>query len=95
MFVLAANNKPKSAGKPQSVYKSIIGKEVLVPASEFGIDVPELYYKARVMKKDPSHSRAVVVKFPDDGNLCWLPVDRVSSWLKVGSTVCAPSLVCC
>jgi hypothetical protein len=75
--------RAKAIGKPHSLYKSIVGKTVLVPASEFGIDVPELFYKARIIKKDPSHPRAVVVRFPDDGNLCWLPVDQVTEWLQV------------
>lgn len=28
-----------------SLYKALIGRIVLVPGSEFGVDVPELYYK--------------------------------------------------
>lgn len=28
-----------------SLYKQLIGKIVLVPGSEFGVDIPEFYYK--------------------------------------------------
>ena len=31
--------------KSGSLYKHLIGKIVLVPGSEFGVDVPEFYYK--------------------------------------------------
>ena len=31
--------------KSGSLYKHLIGKLVLVPGSEFGVDVPEFYYK--------------------------------------------------
>lgn len=35
-----------------SLYKALIGRTVLVPGSEFGVDVPELYYKGREMTAD-------------------------------------------
>lgn len=38
---------------------------------------------ARVVKKDPSHSRAVVLRFSEDGKRFWLPVEQVSKWLQV------------
>lgn len=41
----AAALKAKKTGKPPSLYKSVIGKTVLIPASEFAVDVPELWYK--------------------------------------------------
>ena len=45
---------------------------------------------ARVVKKDPSHPRAVVLRFSEDGNLFWLPVEQVSKWLQV--RCCSPVL---
>ncbi|CAL8464007.1 g3542 [Coccomyxa elongata] len=78
----AAALRTKGTGKAPSVYKSVIGKTVLIPASVFGVDVPELWYKARVVKKDPSHTRAVVLRTSEDGNLFWLPVEQVMKWLR-------------
>jgi hypothetical protein len=37
--------KGKGHSKLHGVYKSVIGKKVLVPASEFGVDIPEMYYR--------------------------------------------------
>ena len=37
----------------------------------------------RVIKKDPSHPGAVVVRFTEDGSRFWLPVDSVNQWLQV------------
>ena len=34
-----------NAGMKSGLYKSLIGRVVFVPGSEFGVDVPELYYK--------------------------------------------------
>lgn len=39
--------RTKGTGKAPSVYKSVIGKTVLIPASVFGVDVPELWYKGQ------------------------------------------------
>ena len=36
---------PCAGMKSGSLYKHLIGKIVLVPGSEFGVDVPEFYYK--------------------------------------------------
>ena len=38
---------------------------------------------ARVMKKDPSHARAVVLRFAEDGDQMWQPVDKIVSWIEV------------
>ncbi len=39
--------------------------------------VPDLFYRAVVKKKDTAHPRAVVIRFPEDGSTFWLPVDEV------------------
>ena len=41
---LAGRMKCRSSSK-HSMYKRLIGKTVLVPGQEFGVDVPELYYR--------------------------------------------------
>ena len=47
----------------------------------------ELCCAARVMKKDPSHARAVVLRFTEDGDQMWQPVDKVVSWIEVCAAV--------
>ena len=34
------------------LYKALIGRTVLVPGAEFGVDVPELYYKGKGLALD-------------------------------------------
>ena len=40
--------KGKGSGKHPSLYKRVMGKTVLVPGQEFGVDVPELWYQGWV-----------------------------------------------
>lgn len=61
---------------------NIIGKTVDIPAHVFGVEVPEMYYRGVVKKKDASHKGAVTVKFDDDGSLYWLPVGEVQKWIQ-------------
>ena len=35
----------RDAGMKSGLYKPLIGRVVFVPGSEFGVDVPELYYR--------------------------------------------------
>ena len=35
------------------------------------------------MRKDPSHARAVVMRFAEDGDQMWQPVDKVLAWIEV------------
>ena len=43
--------------------------------------VPDLFYRAVVKRRDPAHPGAVVIRFPEDGSTFWLPADEVPPWL--------------
>ncbi|GMH41477.1 hypothetical protein BSKO_09387 [Bryopsis sp. KO-2023] len=60
----------------------LIGKVVRIPATMYGIDVPGMVYRAKVVKKDTSHKNAVVLSFfEDDGSQHWAPAEDVRKWL--------------
>jgi hypothetical protein len=46
------------------------------------LQIPDLFYRAVVKRKDPAHSGAVVIRFPEDGSTFWLPADEVISWCQ-------------
>ncbi|KAK9814339.1 hypothetical protein WJX72_004136 [[Myrmecia] bisecta] len=73
------------AGKGKG-YSDVIGKTVDIPGRVFGVDIPDLYYRAVVRKKDPGHSRAVVVRTVEDNDVYWFPVDAVRGWLEAMAT---------
>lgn len=50
--MLSAGGKAK--GK-RSKYDAVVGCTIDVPAPVFGVDIPDLYYRGRVLKKDPAH----------------------------------------
>ena len=39
--------------------------------------VPGLCFTAKVLRRDPSHTGAVVIRFPEDGSSFWLPATEV------------------
>ncbi len=41
------------------------------------------YPAARVIRKDSSHTRAVVLRFAEDGDQIWQPVEKVTAWIEV------------
>lgn len=43
------------------------------------VQVPDLFYRAIVKRKDAAHPGAVVIRFPEDGSTFWLPADEVIS----------------
>lgn len=43
------------AGKGKSKYDAVIGSTIDIPAPIFGVDIPDLYYRGTVLKKDPAH----------------------------------------
>lgn len=57
----------KAAGKAPSIYKSVIGKTVLIPASVFGVDVPELWYKGEALAIECKLWQHVLLGFSDFG----------------------------
>ena len=48
----------------------------------------------RVIKKDPSHPGAVIVRFTEDNSLFWLPLNKVTHWLQVCTHGRSPVLAC-
>ena len=40
----------------KSKYDAVVGHTVDVPAPIFGVDIPDLYYRGTVLKKDPAHA---------------------------------------
>ena len=50
----AAEHKGKT--KAKSKFDAVIGRTVDVPAPIFGVDIPDLYYRGTVLKKDTAHA---------------------------------------
>lgn len=74
----------KAKVQKRTNYKQLIGKEVDIPAAIFDIQVPELRYTARVMRKDTGHPGAVVIRFKEDGSTFWLPANEVWRYVEEG-----------
>lgn len=68
--------------KPRSKYEALIGRTVDVPAPIFSVDIPDLYYRGTVLKKDPAHPGSVVVRFIEDGSRYWFPLAEVERFLE-------------
>lgn len=51
--VLVAGRRGKNV---KSKYKAVVGCTIDVPAPIFGVDIPDLYYRGTVLKKDPAHA---------------------------------------
>lgn len=76
----ATYGKPAQKSDPE--VGDLVGKIVHIPAEEYGINVPGMFYRARVVKKDPKHRSSVVVSFfEDDGSHNWIPAREVRRWL--------------
>lgn len=69
----AKKGKRKRAGLDYS----ILGQDVEIPGTIFGVNVPGLYYRARVMRKDSSHPKCVTIRFSEDNSRFWLPLSQV------------------
>lgn len=69
-------------GKAKSKYNAVIGRTVDIPAPIFSVDIPDLYYRGTVLKKDPAHPGSVVVRFIEDGSRYWFPLAEVERFLK-------------
>lgn len=68
--------------KPRSKYEALLGRTVDVPAPIFSVDIPDLYYRGTVLKKDPAHPGSVVVRFIEDGSRYWFPLVEVERFLE-------------
>ena len=47
--------------KLRSKYEALIGRTVDAPAPIFSVDIPDLYYRGTVLKKDPAHPGMVTL----------------------------------
>lgn len=66
---------------PKSKYDAVIGRTVDISAPIFSVDIPDLYYRGTVTKKDPAHPGSVIVRFEEDGSRYWFPVTEVERFL--------------
>ena len=46
----------RRAKKVKSKYDAVVGCTIDVPAPIFAVDIPDLYYRGTVLKKDPAHA---------------------------------------
>ena len=58
--------------KPKSKYDAVIGRTVDIPAPIFSVDIPDLYYRGTVTKKDPAHPGAALLADKMLVSLCWV-----------------------
>lgn len=77
----SANRSPKETIDPDLVH--LVGKVVHIPATVYGINVPGMFYRAKVVKRDRKHKHAVVVSFfEDDHSHQWLPISEIKKWVQ-------------
>ncbi|CAD7705268.1 unnamed protein product [Ostreobium quekettii] len=78
----------KPAQKSDPEVGDLVGKIVHIPATEYGISVPGMFYRARVVKKDPKRKSSVILSFfEDDGSHNWMPAMEVRRWLSETGSV--------
>ena len=53
-----------------------------VPADVFSVEIPDMYYRGLITKRDYAHKDSFEVKFLEDGSLYWLPIADCQHWLK-------------
>ncbi len=66
-----------------AIHTLLVGRRKKCQQACGAILTMQLYPAARVVRKDPSHARAVVMRFAEDGDLMWQPVDKVWAWIEV------------
>lgn len=54
----------------KSKYKAVVGCTIDVPAPIFGVDIPDLYYRGTVLKKDPAHAGKLLLSPPSCSLSC-------------------------
>ncbi|KAL3133710.1 hypothetical protein ABBQ32_008205 [Trebouxia sp. C0010 RCD-2024] len=77
----AASRKRRAKGKT-SKFDAYVGRTIDVPAPIFGVDIPDLYYRGTVLKKDNAHAGCMVVRFSEDGSKYWFPLVEIQRFLK-------------
>ena len=63
-------------------HSELIGKIVDVPADVFSVDIPDMYYRGMITKRDSAHKDSFEVKFLEDGTRYWLPIADCQHWLE-------------
>ncbi len=53
-----------------------------VPADVFSVEIPDMYYRGLITKRDYAHKDSFEVKFLEDGSRYWLPIADCQHWLK-------------
>lgn len=72
----------KQIVKKRINYKDLIGRDIEIPAGVFDVQVPGLWFTARVTRKDTGHPGSVVIRFKEDGSSFWLPADEVWRYVR-------------
>ena len=52
-----------------------------VPADVFSVEIPDMYYRGLITKRDYAHKDSFEVKFLEDGTRYWLPIADCQQWL--------------
>lgn len=81
---LKQNREQRGVERRRTAHDSatrLTGQVVEIPAQEFGVDIPQLLYRGKVVGKDPHRKGAVVVRFEEDGSKYWLPAADVQRWI--------------
>ncbi|GMH35778.1 hypothetical protein BSKO_03646 [Bryopsis sp. KO-2023] len=77
------NRNRTRAKKPLA--QGMLGKIVNVPATDLGIEIPGMIYRARILTRDTRREDRVLVKFfEDDDSESWLPMGAAKKWLRTG-----------
>ncbi|GMH41673.1 hypothetical protein BSKO_09583 [Bryopsis sp. KO-2023] len=68
----------------KKIWPAIRGKVVYAPADHFGMNIPGLFYRAKVTRKDKRRRQAVIIRlFEDDDSQYWLPMNVVHRWVQM------------
>ncbi|KAK9844444.1 hypothetical protein WJX74_002610 [Apatococcus lobatus] len=81
---LARVGKRKGRSKHSIMAKhpGLVGRIVDVPADVFSVDIPDMYYRGIIRKRDYAHKDSFEVKFLEDGSRYWLPISDCQQWLE-------------
>lgn len=77
-MILSAGN---SRHRASATHAGLIGRIVDVPADVFSVEIPDMYYRGLITKRDYGHKDSFEVKFEEDGSRYWLPIADCQRWL--------------
>lgn len=64
-------------------YAGLVGRVVEIPASVFSVDVPGMFYRGAITKREGGRKQeAMEVKFLEDGSRYWFPLASLREWLE-------------